>query len=148
VSKGTVIFLTATLALIILSVWAIPRVKRALVGESFLVTIKPTMVIEDPEVLDEKNDPVPKTVASLEIYFPMGSAPEKISELHVFGDDGRDVGVIWPEPDREDLPDQGKTRWIIKEAFFPPGFRQGTLRNKARDLTQIRLPNPPFNSAQ
>jgi len=141
------LFILAVTGLGVLGVWAGPRVFRALIGESLLVTVTPTMVIEEPvSVGDDPDDEVLKTIATLEIYFPMGSAPEHESELQVLDNEGRAVEVHWPAPQRDDIPDKKQTRWIMHPVFFPPGFRQGTLKNKVRELAQIRLQQPPYNS--
>jgi hypothetical protein len=55
--------------------------------------------------------------------------------------------VEWNKPEREDLPDQGVTRWLIKESFFPIDFRSGILRNKYnKDLGRIIVPQVPYNA--
>jgi hypothetical protein len=83
----------------------------------------------------------------MDIYFPMGSAPDTTKELHVIDIDGNPVNVVWNTPQKEDIPDKGLTRWIVKEVFFPVGFRQGTLKTKTRTLIEIRLPQPPYSAS-
>jgi len=148
VSKGMLFFLLAVTALGVLCVWGGPRLLRSLVGESLLVTVNSTMVVEEEVFLTDTDDEVvTKTVAKLEIYFPMVGAPENTAELQVVDNEGHPVEVLWSIPAKEDISDKKQTRWVV-EAFFPAGFRQGTLKNKVKELAQIRLQQPPYNAAK
>lgn len=142
-TKATFYYLLALGLILGFAIWAIPAVKRKLLSGSNQVTVK-QLSVADMDFEDADGDLMPKTVVKLEIYFPMGSAPEVVKELSIVDDDGRTVEAIWSTPDREDLPDKGVTRWAINELILPRGFRQGQLRNKVRELVFIRLEKPGF----
>jgi hypothetical protein len=143
ISRGTVIVLVLTIAITAMAIWGVPAIKRALIGQSYQVRVVP-ITVNTEEFEDAEGDIIPRTVAKLEIFFPMGSAPERLEELKVLDEEGRTVDVYFSPPDREDLPDTGVTRWEIKEAIFPHNFRKGQLHNAVRQLTVFWFPEPPY----
>jgi hypothetical protein len=149
VSRGLFIFLAVVAAIALMGFFGLPHLKRMLVGQSFQARLNVTMAVEDFEVKVSPKSPqtVSRMVISLEVHFPMGGAPENVSELQVVDDTGKPIQVEWNKPEREDLPDQGVTRWLIKESFFPIDFRSGILRNKYnKDLGRIIVPQVPYNA--
>lgn len=146
--KGLLIFLAVAALIAVLGFIGLPWLKTALLGESRQVRYKVTMAVDDYEVLTAKNQTVSRTVVGLELYFPMGGAPESPKDIEVVGDEGRVIQADWSRPEREDLPDQGVTRWVIKEIFLPLGFRQGLLRTTKynKELCYIKLPPVPYNA--
>ncbi|HEY3323899.1 MAG TPA: hypothetical protein VGP72_25835 [Planctomycetota bacterium] len=138
--RGLVIFLIVVALIAALGFWGLPAIKSKLFGESMQVRIN-TMSAVDAYDVDFKGTPVSRTVAEIEVFFPMGGAPETHKELYFTDADGKKLDVAWASPDREDIPDRSLTRWYFKEVYFPIGFRQGRLHNKYRDLGPIWLSN-------
>ena len=70
----------------------------------------------------------------------MGSAPDTENELQVWDADNKQkLDVYWQDITKEDIEDQGVTRWYIKELFLPYKFREGVLKTRVRELTRIQL---------
>ena len=130
--------------LIALGVWALPGLKKRFIGESLLVRYQ--LVSAYPEEVMLKGEAVQRTTVSIELYFPMGSAPDTPRELHLTDDNGQEQEVFWGQYEAADLPDQRVTRWVITDATFPLEFRQGLLKTKSRDLCRIRLSPYPLNA--
>ena len=144
--RGPVIILLIVIALGSVVYFAIPMLKRSFLGNSLQTRVKILAAEDDPNCQSPKGDEkIPKTVLDLEIYFPMGAAPENIEALNVTDDSNQQIEVFWSPVEKEDLPDQALTRWHVREAYFPIGFRQGTLREKTKDLTYFKVPQVPFN---
>lgn len=122
------------------------RMMSAIVGNSLQTRVKILAAEDDPNCQTQKGDEkVPKTVLEMEIYFPMDAAPENAEALNVIDENNQPVEVYWSPVDKEDLPDQRLTRWHFREAYFPMGFRQGTLREKTKELTYFKVPQVPYN---
>lgn len=141
ISRGTVVAGVVLALVAVFYFFIIPALKEKFIGASFQVIATPIMAFEANDI-PYKGETVSRTVVSLEIRFPMGRAPGGLSELEVTGDDGQAVPVSWPptiDPESGDLPEKAITRWVIKEAYFPIGFKQGKLRNKYGDLCVFRL---------
>lgn len=145
-TRGLFYFLIALCGIAALLYWGVPAVMQTFIGQSLLVRVNVTQAFEDPEVELKNGELVSRTIVGLEILFPMGGAPENVGELTVHDDEGRVVDINWGSRiEREDLPDQKITRWVIKEAFFPSGFRHGMLCNKVKDLVYLKLHPFPLN---
>jgi hypothetical protein len=141
--RGLIIFLIAVAVVAGAGVMGLPYLRRALVGEKLQVTAKFRRAFMDEHVVPSSGTgEVSRIVAELEIRFPMGRTPEKLEDLLVVGDDGKTVDVNWGTRAVEKLEndDEGEVRWVIPEAFFPPDFNTGWLRNKNVDLCYLRLP--------
>jgi len=147
VSRGWIIAIVLAVVIAALYFWIIPEIKQRYLGDSMQVHYKILNAADDRNVPYKGNDTgVARTIVDMELYFPMGSAPESTHDLEVTGDDGKPVEVNWP-PDTEatDLPSERTTKWILKDVYFPYGWRVGTLRNKYRDLCTIKLVNVQSN---
>ncbi len=142
--RGPVIILLIVIALGSGVYFAIPALKRSFLGNSLQTRVKILAAEDDPNC-QKGDEKIPKTVLDLEIFFPMGAAPENTDALNVTDDSNQPIEVFWSPVEKEDLPDQALTRWHIHEAYFPIGFRQGTLREKTKDLTYFKVPQVPFN---
>ena len=141
-SRGMITLIAIIAMLAVLGMWAAPAVKRMLgLQTSFLVKCNILNAVDDPAVPFGKDDTVPRTIVDMEIIFPMGGAPENLQELEVRSDDGQSVAEFPPayESESGDQPEKGVTRWVLKDVYFPMGFRQGKLRNKYRELCNIML---------
>jgi hypothetical protein len=146
VPRGPVIIILIIAALVGGMYVAIPMLKRSFLGNSLQTRVKILAAEDDPNCQTQKGDEkVPKTVLDLEIYFPMGAAPENTEALNVIDENNQSVEVLWSPVEKEDLPDQALTRWHVREAYFPMGFRQGTLREKSKELTYFKVPQVPYN---
>ena len=145
-SRGLFFFIIAMVAVAVFFYWGIPLLKQKFIGKSLQVRINVTWAFEDHEIEGPGGELVSRTIVGMEILFPMGGAPENTAELIVRGDDGRTIEVNWgTDIVREDMPDQSVTRWLIKDAYFPSGFRHGMLCNKVRDLYYFKLQPFPLN---
>lgn len=144
--RGLVIFLVVAGLVAVLGFWGLPWLRKNLLGDTRQTRYLVTMAVDDYECSDSRGRTVSRTVVGLEIYFPMGGAPENTGEFIVVDDEGRPVQVEWSRPEREDQPDQGITRWLFKEVFFPIGFRRGAVRTKYRELFYLSLPPVPYNA--
>ena len=143
--RGPVIILLIVLALGSGVYFAIPALRRSFLGNSLQTRVKILSAEDDPNSQTQTGEKIPKTVLELDIFFPMGAAPENTEALNVTDDSNQQIEVFWSPAEKEDLPDQALTRWHIREAFFPIGFRQGTLREKSKDLTYFKVPQVPYN---
>jgi len=140
VPRGLVIFLVSVTVIAVLGFWGLPYVKNKMFGESLQTSVKILGVPEENFDVDFNGQSVSRTIVDLEILFPMGRAPENHKELFVVSESGAPIEVNWTRPEtREDIPEKGITRWVIKPAFFPIGFRKGILRNKYSDLCTIEI---------
>ena len=143
-SRIVIIVIAAVLAAAVY--FGIPALKRSFIGNSLQTRVKILVAEDDPNCQTQKGDErIPKTVLEMEIYFPMGAAPEGVNDLNVTDDNNQELDVTWTPAEKEDLPDQALTRWHIREAYFPFGFRQGTLREKTKELTYFKVPQVPYN---
>jgi hypothetical protein len=144
VPRGPVVVFGIIFAIAVAVYFGYPALKRSIVGNSLQTRVN---VVKAEDVTDAGREVpgggfeiIPKTVLDMEIFFPMGGAPERIDDLNVLDDSNQTVEVIWKEPiEKEDLPDQRQTRWHIREAFFPIRFRKGTLRKKDEELAYIKV---------
>lgn len=139
ISRGLVGFILF-LALIVGTIfWGIPAAKKLLVGSSLEIRYKVLAAEDDPEVM-LAGLPTPKTVIALELFFPMGSAPDTENELQMWDSANKErLEVFWQDISKEDIEDQGVTRWYIKELFLPYKFREGVLKTRVRELVKIQL---------
>jgi hypothetical protein len=138
VPRGLVIFLSIVAGIGIFGFWGLPYFKQKLFGESLQTRVNIISAIDSYDV-EFKGKSVSRTVVDMEIFFPMGGAPENKNELTVTGEDGKPVTVNWQGPEsKEDIPEKGLTKWTIR-GYFEIMFRAGMLRNKYRDLCFIRL---------
>ena len=143
--RGPVFIAIALLVVIAGGYFVVPFVKRSFIGNSLQTRIKILAAEDDPKA-QRGDEIIPKTILEMEIYFPMGAAPEHIEDLNVIDESNQQIEVLWKEPiEKEDLPEQALTRWRIREAYFPMGFRQGTLREKQKELQYFKVPQVPFN---
>jgi hypothetical protein len=141
-----IVIIVIALVIAALVYFGIPALKRSFIGNSLQTRVKILVAEDDPNCQTLKGDEkIPKTVLEMDIFFPMGSAPENVTDLNVTDDSNQQLEVIWTPAEKEDLPDQALTRWHIREAYFPFGFRQGTLREKTKDLTYFKVPQVPYN---
>jgi hypothetical protein len=140
VSRGLAIFLGIVVLIAIVGFWGLPYIKQKLFGESMTTRVDIVSAVDAFDV-EYKGKSVSKTVVEMDIYFPMGSAPENAKELQMVAEDGRAIDAIWKVESKEDIPEKGLTKWMIRPVFFEIGFRAGTLKNKYRDLCFIRLAN-------
>ncbi|MCY3022178.1 MAG: hypothetical protein NTW87_24465 [Planctomycetota bacterium] len=146
-NRGMAIFLAVVVAVVALGFWGLPVLRDKLFGASMKASVKVIMAVDDYEVQTQiKNQTVSRTVLGLEIVFPMGSAPDSIKDLQVVDVEGHPVPVDWTRQETEDNPEQRITRWTIREAFFPLGFRRGVLKSKYRDLGDICVQQVPLNA--
>lgn len=142
-SRGLVIFLIIVVLIAIFGFWGLPVIKQRLFGESMQTHVNIISAVDSFDV-EFRGKQVSRTVVEMEIFFPMGGAPENLgdlkSELMVVNDQGKPYDVIWGRPEsREDIPEKGQTRWLFKPAYFEIGFRGGMLKNKFRDLCYFTL---------
>lgn len=138
-SRGLFIFLCVVALIAIFGFWGLPVLKQKLFGESLTTRVEITSAVDAFDV-EFKGKSVSRTVVDMNIFFPMGSAPENVKELQMIAEDGRTVETNWKLESREDIPEKGLTKWVTR-AYFEIGFRAGTLKNKYRDLCFIRLTN-------
>jgi hypothetical protein len=144
VSRGMVIFIAIVLAIAAAGYFGLPYFKQKIFGSSMQTRVTLLSAEEDFEV-KLKNETVSRMVLSLEVIFPIGSAPEKKDDLSVVGDDGKQVRVEFTKPDKQDDFEKGTTKWTFRESFFPIDFRGGMLRTQYKDLGYIRVPQVPYN---
>jgi len=142
--RGLIIFLSICGLVAIFGFWGLPWLSHAIFGDTRQVKVIVMSIEDDYDVL-RVNKTVARTVAEMEIDFPMGGAPENTGELLVKDPEGRVLEVDWSPPERSDDPDKGLTRWIFRDdhpVFFPIQFRQGALWNKNRELAYFKCPPP------
>ena len=139
-SRGLAIFLGIVALIGVFGFWGLPVIKQKLFGESLTTRVEIVSAVDAFDV-EYKGKSVSRTVVEMDIYFPMGSAPENAKELQMVSEDGRAVESNWTLASREDIPEKGLTKWMVRPAFFEIGFRAGMLKNKYRDLCFIRLTN-------
>ena len=139
-SRGLGIFLGIVALIAVFGFWGLPFIKQKLFGESMTTRVEIISAVDDFDV-DYKGKSVSRTVVEMDIFFPMGGAPENVKELQVVGEDGHPIDANWKLESRDDIPEKGLTKWSIRPAFFEIGFRAGMLKNKYRDLCFIRLTN-------
>jgi len=141
VPRSVVIFLLVVAGIAVFGFWGLPFIKERLFTDSLQTMVNVLGVPEENFDVEFKGQSVSRTIVDMEIIFPMGRAPENVNELQVVNELGELVEVNWTRPEtREDIPEKGVTRWVIKPVFFPIGFRKGTLKNKYSDLCVIQLP--------
>ena len=143
--RGPVLVFGIILAIAVGVYYAYPSIKNSIIGNSLKVRAN---VLKAEDVMDSGREVpgggyeiIPKTVLDMEILFPMGSKlPDHVQDLNVLDNENQPIEVLWKEPiDKEDIDDQKVTRWHIREAFFPLRFRQGTLRDKDKELAFIKV---------
>ena len=145
--RGLVIFLSVCGLIAVLGIWGLPHFTHWLFGDTRQTKIAITSVEDDYEVeIAGSKTTVARKVVGMIIDFPMGGAPENISELQFKDDEGRVLKTVsWGmRESAEDIPDKGITRWVYREVFFPIEFRQGGLWNQNRELAYFKLPPAPF----
>lgn len=145
-SRGLLFAIIGTIVVALFIMFGIPWLKNTFIGNSLQVAIEVHSAEDDYDV-EYKGQSVSRTVVSLSIDFPMGSAPDASGDLKFKDINGKEIEVLWSEPDKVDNDEKQITRWTFREVYLPIGFREGMLCSKYRDLKWMRLTDVGTKSA-
>jgi len=147
VSRGLLFAIIGTILVALFIAFGIPWLKNAFIGGSLQVSVEIHSAEDDYDV-EYKGQSVSRTVVSMSIDFPMGSAPDSSADLKFKDGNSKELEVVWSQPDKIDNDEKQVTRWTFREVYLPIGFREGMLCSKYRDLKWIRLNEVGTKSAQ
>lgn len=146
-SRGLLFAIIGAILFSIFMIFGVPWLKTVFIGSSLQVGVEIHSAEDDYDV-EYQGKSVSRTVVSMSIDFPMGSAPDSSADLRFKDAGGKEIEVLWSQPDKNDNDEKQTTRWTFREVYLPIGFREGMLCSKYRDLKWIRLSDVATKSVQ
>lgn len=147
VTRGLFFAIIGTILIALFIVFGMPWLKSVFIGGSLQVNIEIHSAEDDYDV-EYQGKSVSRTVVGMSIDFPMGSAPDSSADLKFKDANGKELEVLWSQPDKNDNDEKQTTRWTFREVYLPIGFREGMLCSKYRDLKWLRLSEVGVKSVQ